>query len=106
MQRKMRWNLVTAITQSLYLVAMIKNTESFITAAARIPASGVAAAFPVNPDGVPLPPMAFILVHEVQHCNLLVDNHHLSDQKALDGENGLRVPAGPNNDFVTPPTSE
>ncbi|KAJ7191339.1 hypothetical protein GGX14DRAFT_579065 [Mycena pura] len=29
--------------------------------------------------------MAFILVHEVQHCNLLVDNHHLSDQKALDG---------------------
>ncbi|KAJ7196698.1 hypothetical protein GGX14DRAFT_403160 [Mycena pura] len=61
------------------------NTESFVTAAARIPASGVAAAFPVNPDGVPLPPMAFILVHEVQHCNLLVDNHHLSDQKALDG---------------------
>ncbi|KAJ7212671.1 hypothetical protein GGX14DRAFT_393562 [Mycena pura] len=51
----------------------------------RIPASGVAAAFPVNLDGVPLPPMAFILVHEVQHCNLLVDNHHLSDQKALDG---------------------
>ncbi|KAJ7191352.1 hypothetical protein GGX14DRAFT_407289 [Mycena pura] len=40
---------------------------------------------PCEPRWRAAAPMAFILVHEVQHCNLLVDNHHLSDQKALDG---------------------
>ncbi|KAF7336919.1 hypothetical protein MVEN_02128300 [Mycena venus] len=67
----------------------LANTESFVTAAARIRASGnIASAFPMI-NAKPSPPLAFTLVHEVQHSNPLLDNpetDHFIDQKDFDNK--------------------
>ncbi|KAF7292099.1 hypothetical protein MIND_01236400 [Mycena indigotica] len=70
----------------------LANTESYTVAAARVKASGqIQDGFPVKQVGtlsVPAPPLAFTIVHEVQHADPLMDNpatDHLVDEKGGTG---------------------
>ncbi|KAJ6573115.1 hypothetical protein DFH09DRAFT_1152360 [Mycena vulgaris] len=70
----------------------LKNTESFTTSAARIKAATAASAFPLE-GAVPLPLIGFTLIHEVQHCNPMLDNpdvNHFIDEK-VGGDGGPRA---------------
>ncbi|KAK6991782.1 hypothetical protein R3P38DRAFT_3090901, partial [Favolaschia claudopus] len=65
----------------------LANSESFVASAARVKASGdIKTSFPVT-GGIPTPPLAFTLIHEVQHSDPLMDNaviDHLVDVKGSD----------------------
>ncbi|KAJ6526408.1 hypothetical protein B0H19DRAFT_1275764 [Mycena capillaripes] len=68
----------------------LANPESFVDAATRITTSGdISQGFPLSASGVPLPPIAFTLVHEVQHADLLLENlpvDHFADQLGPNGK--------------------
>ncbi|KAJ7192461.1 hypothetical protein GGX14DRAFT_595797 [Mycena pura] len=72
----------------------LANTESYVDAAQRITTSGdISQAFPVS-NGVPQPPIAFTLVHEVQHADPLLDNpqvNHFADQLGADGKRAYGI---------------
>jgi hypothetical protein len=74
----------------------LQNTESFKTAAGKLKASGnIEDAFQVVGQAV-VPPIAFTLVHEVQHCKAMLDNpeiDHFIDQKVFNPKKGKNVPA-------------
>ncbi|KAF7292092.1 hypothetical protein MIND_01235600 [Mycena indigotica] len=75
----------------------LANTESYTVAAARVKALGkIEAGFPNKQVGTvsgPVPPIAFTIVHEVQHAHPLMDDpgrDFLVDEKVLDAQGVLR----------------